>query len=78
MKVTLTHEKSVALSCDIDNDKSKSDVVAHWLHTDASLTIMDPNQPEPLIKLSISIEHDSMQYHTSMLIDSATTSNFVS
>jgi hypothetical protein len=68
----------VALSCDIDNDKSKSDVVAHWLHTDASLTIMDPNQPEPLMKLPISIERDSMQYHTSVLVDSATTLNYAS
>jgi hypothetical protein len=30
------------------------------------------------MKLPISIEHDSLQFHTSVLIDSATTLNFVS
>jgi hypothetical protein len=39
---------------------------------------MDPIQPEPLMKLPISIEQDYMQYHTSVLIDSTTTLNFVS
>jgi len=39
---------------------------------------MDPNEPEPLMKLPISIEHDSLQYDTSVLIDSAPTLNFVS
>ena len=39
---------------------------------------MDPNQPEPLIVLPISIEQDSMQYNTAVLIDLATTLNFVS
>ncbi len=49
-----------------------------WLPTATSSTIMDPNQPKPLMKLPISIEQDSMQYHTSVLIDSTTTLNFVS
>ena len=63
----------------IDNTNNKSDIVAHWLPTTATLTtIMDPNQPKPLVKLPISIEHDSMQYHTTMLINSATTLNSVS
>jgi len=39
---------------------------------------VDPNQSEPLMKLPNSIEQDSMQYHTSVLIDSTTTLNFVS
>jgi hypothetical protein len=39
---------------------------------------MDPHQPEPLVKLPISIEQDSIQLHTSVLIDSATTLTFVS
>ena len=39
---------------------------------------MDPNQREPFMKLPISIEQDSMQYHTSVLIDSTTTLNFAS
>ncbi len=65
--------------CDIDNINSKSDIAAHWLPTSsATLTIMDPNQPKPLMELSISIEQDSIQYYTTMLIDSATTLNFVS
>jgi hypothetical protein len=47
-----THVKSAALSSNIDNTDSKSDIVAHWLPTAATLTIMDPNQPEPLMKLN--------------------------
>jgi len=39
---------------------------------------MDPNQPKPLMKLPISIEQDSLQFNTNVLIDSATTFNFVS
>jgi len=39
---------------------------------------MDPNQPEPLMKLPISSVHDFLQYHTSVLIDSRTALNFVS
>jgi hypothetical protein len=39
---------------------------------------MDPNQPEPLMKLPISIEQDSLQFHTRVLIDSVTSLNFVS
>jgi hypothetical protein len=68
----------VALSCDIDNTNSKSDIVAHWLPTAATLTIMDPDQSEPLMELPTSIKQDSMQYLTSVLIDLASTLNFVS
>jgi hypothetical protein len=39
---------------------------------------MDPNLPEPLMKLPIFIEQDSMQYNTTMLIDSAPTLKFAS
>jgi hypothetical protein len=39
---------------------------------------MNPKQPKPLMKLPISIEQDSMQYHTTVLFDSATILNFVS
>jgi hypothetical protein len=51
----------------------KSDMASHWLPTTVALTIMDPNQLEPLMKLPISVEHDSLQFHTSVLIESATT-----
>ena len=70
--------KSVASIYDIDNTNSKSDIAAHWLLIAATLTIMDPNQPESLMKLPISIEQNSMQNHTTVLIDSATTLNSVS
>ena len=71
--------KSMALSCNTNNTNSKSDIVAHWLPATAALTIVDPNQPEPLMKLPIFIEQESMQYHTTVLIiDSAETLNFVS
>ena len=39
---------------------------------------MDPNEPQPLMKLQFSIEYDSLRYDTNVLIDSATTLNFVS
>ncbi len=76
VKMSPTRVKSVVSSLDIGITKSKSDIDSHWLATTASLTITDPNQPEPLMKLPISIEQDSLQYHTSVLIDSATTLNF--
>ena len=43
VKVSSTHVTSVALSSDIDNTNSKSDIATRWLPTAASLTIMDPN-----------------------------------
>ncbi len=39
---------------------------------------MDPNQPGPLMKLSISIEQEYLQFHTNVLIDSTATLHFVS
>ena len=76
MKVSPTHVKSVASTCDIDNTNWKSDIAAYWLPTAATLTTMDPNKLEPLMELPISISQDSMQCHTSVLIDSTTTLNF--
>ena len=52
--------------CDIDNTNNISDITAHWLPTTAALTITDPNQPEPHMKLPIYIEQNSMQYHTTV------------
>jgi hypothetical protein len=75
VKISLALVKSM-VSFDVSNANSKSDIDSHWLPTAASLPIMDPNQPEPLIKLPIRIEPDSLQYHTSMLIDSTTNLNF--
>ena len=75
--MSLTLVKSVVSSFNVGNANSKSEVTSHWLPKAATLTITDPNQPEPRMKLPISIEHDSMQYHTSVLIDSTSTLNFV-
>jgi hypothetical protein len=68
--------KSVDLPLNISQTISKSEIASRWLPIASVLTIMDPNQPEPLMKLPISIEHDSLQFHTNVLIDSATTLNF--
>ena len=46
--------------------------------TGDALTFMYPNQPENLMKLLISIEQNSLQFHTNVLIDSAATLNFLS
>jgi len=77
-KVSPTLVKSVASSLTVGNVNSKPDIASHWLPTAASLTILDPNQPKPLMKITVSIEQDPMQYHTSVLIDSTTTLNFAS
>jgi hypothetical protein len=61
--------KSVASTLNVGNANRKSDIASHWLSIAATLTIMDPTQPEHLMQLPISIEQDSMQYHTSVLID---------
>ena len=51
----------------------------HHLSTAAAtLTMMDPHQPEPLIKLTNSIRQNSLQCHASVLIYSAAALNFVS
>jgi len=78
VKVSPTHVRSVVFLLDVGNANSKSEIASQWLPTVASLTIVDPNQSEPLIKLPIYIRHDSSQYHTNVLIDSRTTLNFAS
>ena len=70
--------KSVDLSLTMNETNSQSDIASQWFSTAVVLTIMDPNQPEPLMKLPISIEHDSLQFHTIVLTDSAATLNFAS
>jgi hypothetical protein len=72
-KVSPIPVKSMIASLNIGNANSKYDIASHWLPKAATLTIVNSNQPEPLMELPISIAHDSMQYHTSVLIDSATT-----
>ena len=69
---------TVTFPKDIDKPSTTPDIVAHWLPTSTTLTIMDPNQPSPLMKLPISIEHDLVQFHTTVLVDFAATLNFVS
>jgi len=78
MKVSSTSVQSVSSAIDITNSTNESDIASQWLPSAAVLTIMDPNEPEPLMKLPIFIEYDSLRYDTSVLIDSATTLNFVS
>jgi len=78
VKVSPPHVKSVSSPLNFSTTKSKYDSASHWLPTAAALTIMDPNQPEPLMKLPFSIEQDSLQFHTSVLIDSTPSLNFVS
>jgi len=60
VEVSPTLVKSVASTLNVGNANSKSGIASHLLSTSATLTIMDPNQPEPLIKLPISIEQDSL------------------
>ena len=56
MEVSPNLVKSAVSSLKIGNAKSKSDIASHWLPIDATLTIMDPNQPEPVMKSKNSIE----------------------
>ncbi len=69
-------------SIDMDNTATQTKMANRWLPAAAILTIMDPimnpNQPEPLMKLLTFIRQDSLQYNTSMLINSTTTLNFAS
>ena len=79
MKVSPTPAvNSMVSSLNISNANSKSEIASHWLHTLAALTIMDSNQPEPLMKLPIPIEQNSLKYHTRAFFSSAPTLNFVS
>jgi len=56
MKVSATRVKSVISASNVGNANSKFDIASHWLPTTATITIMDPNQPKPLMNLLISIE----------------------
>ena len=79
VKVSSTHVHSVSSPIYVTNSTNQSDIASHWLSSATVLTIMDPNEPERLIKLPIFIEYDSLRYDTSVLIDSvATLLNFVS
>jgi hypothetical protein len=69
---------SVDLPLTMNETNCKSDIVSQWFPTDVALTIMAPNQPEPLMKLPISIEQNSLQFYTNVLIDSAATLNYAS
>ena len=68
VKVPSTTVHSVNSLVDSTN---QSDIASHWLPSAAALTIMDPNEPKPLMKLSMSTEYDSLRYDTNVLIDSA-------
>jgi len=73
VKMPLPPVNSVNSSLIMNTTNSKYNMASLWLPTTVALTIMDPNQLEPLMKLPISVEHDSLQFHTSVLIESATT-----
>ncbi len=77
-KVSPPLVKSVDSPLNSSNTNSKTDIASHWLPIAAAFTIVDPYQPKPFMKLPISIEQDILQFHTSALIDSTTTWNFVS
>jgi hypothetical protein len=69
MKVSSTHVHSVSSPIDITNTTNQSDIASHWLPSADVLNIMDPNKLEPLMKLPISIEYDSLRHDTNVLID---------
>jgi len=66
VKVSSTHVQSVSSPIHITSSTNQSYIALHWLPSAAVLTIMDPNEPEPLIKLPISIEYDS--YYVMILV----------
>jgi len=76
--VSSTRVHSVNFSIEITTCTNQSDIDSHWLPSAAALTKMDPNEPEPLMKLPISIENDPSRYDTTVIIDSARTLNFAS
>ena len=78
VKVSSTPVQSVSSPIDITNSTNQSDIAPHWLPSAAVLIIMDSNELEPLMKLPISLDYDSLRDDTSVLIDSTTTLNFVS
>ncbi len=56
VKVSPPLVKSVDSPVNMNNINSKTGIASHWLSTVDAFTIMGPNQPEPLLKLPISIE----------------------
>ena len=52
-KASPPHVKSVDLSLTMDETNNKSSIASQWLPTVVALTIMDPNQPQPLMELPI-------------------------
>ena len=58
MKVSPTHLQSMGSSIDIDNTTTHTKMAYHRLLTAATLTIMDPDEPKPLMKLSFYIGQD--------------------
>ena len=78
LMVSPTHVQSMVSSIDVNNNTNQSEIAAHWLPTTLTLTITDHNQPKPLTKLPVCIRRYSLQYHTSVLIESASTLDFVS
>jgi len=58
--------KSVDFSLTMYETNNKSNITFQWLPTAATLTIMDPIQLEPLMKLPVSIEQDSLQIYTNV------------
>ncbi len=60
MKVSFTPVQSVSSPVEVTNSTNQPYIASHWLPSAAVLTIMDPNEPEPLMKLPISIEYGSV------------------
>jgi hypothetical protein len=78
LKVSSTPVQSVNSRIDIPNSTNQFDIASHWLPSVVVLTIMDPNEPEPLMKYPISIEYDSLRNDTNVLNNSTITLNFAS
>jgi hypothetical protein len=79
VKYSSTRVQSMVSAIDIDNTTNQSEIAARWfIPTSVTLTLMVPNQSEPLMKLPISIWQDSLHYRTSVLIDLAGILNFAS
>jgi len=68
VKVSSTPVQSVSSPVDVTNSTNQSDIASHWSPSATVLTIMDTNEPGPLMKSPISIEYDSLSYDTSVLL----------
>jgi hypothetical protein len=65
-----THVYNAISSVDISTATEQFYIASRWLPTVATSTKMDLGQSEPLMKLPISLEQDSLRYDSSVLIDS--------